>query len=78
MRPDDRIQRANARSRRVPALVLPALLAFVLAGVVLALLVPLLHSRGLALRGWMACAVIGGALLLALGRATFQWVRSRR
>jgi hypothetical protein len=63
----DRIHRANARSRRVPSLVFRAFLACFAGGIVLALLVPALHARGIALEGWMAWGVILALLALVLG-----------
>lgn len=63
----DRIHTANARSRRVPSLVLRAFLAFAAGGITLALLVPALHRRGVALEGWIAWGVILVFLALALG-----------
>lgn len=63
----DRIHGANARSRRVPSLVLRAFLACAAGGITLALLVPALHRRGVALQGWMAWGVILVFLALALG-----------
>jgi hypothetical protein len=56
---------------------LKAFLAFVIAGVVLALLVPALHRRGISLNGWMAWGVILAAAALALGPDVWRRVRSR-
>ena len=58
------IHRANARSRRVPSIVFRMALALAAGAVVLALLVPALHRRGIPLEGWMAWGVI--LLVLAL------------
>jgi hypothetical protein len=58
------IHRANARSRRVPSIVLRFVLALAAGAIVLALLVPALHRRGIPLEGWMAWGVI--LLVLAL------------
>ena len=63
----DRVHRANARSRRVPSLVLRVFLALFAGGIVLALLVPALQTRGIALQGWMAWGVILALLAVALG-----------
>jgi hypothetical protein len=62
----DRIHRANARSRRVPSLLLRLLLACFAGALILALLVPALHAREMALRGWMAWGVILAVVVLAL------------
>ena len=63
----DRINRANARSRRVPRVIFKGILAWFLAGIVLAIMVPPLHTRGIELRQWMAWAVIGAAFALCIG-----------
>jgi hypothetical protein len=63
----DQINRANARSRRVPSIIFRVLLAWLLSAIVLGLLVPALHARGIELRGWMPWAVILGALVLCVG-----------
>jgi len=63
----DRINRANARSRRVPSLIFKAILAWVLSGIVMAVMVPMLHARGVSLQPWMAWAVIVAAVALCVG-----------
>jgi hypothetical protein len=63
----DRINRANARSRRVSPVIFKVILAWFLSGIVMALLVPLLHARGVALQQWMAWTVILAALALCVG-----------
>lgn len=73
----DRIHAANARSRRVPSLVLRAFLACAAGGITLALLVPALHRRGIALEGWMAWGVILVFLALALGPEAARRVSRR-
>ena len=73
----DRINRANARSRRVPSLVFRVLIAWFLSAIVLGLLVPLLHARGLALQPWMPWAVIGASLALCVGPDLVRWSRAR-
>ena len=62
----NRMQRANARSRRVPSFVPRVFLALAAGAVVLALLVPALTRRGIPLEGWMAWGVILVFLALAL------------
>ena len=71
----DRINRANARSRRVPSWVFRVLIAWLLSAIVLGVLVPLLHSRGVALQPWMPWTVIGASLALCLAP---DLVRRRR
>lgn len=73
----DRLHAANARSRRVPSLVLRAFLACAAGGITLALLVPALHRRGVALEGWMAWGVILVFLALALGPEAARRVSRR-
>ncbi len=41
--------------------------AFVIAGIDMAILVPQLHTRGVPLRGWMVWTVIAAALAVSLG-----------
>ncbi len=57
----DRIVAWNARQSQrwfVPNLLFKGLAGFLLAGVILAILVPALHTRGVALQGWMIWVVI--------------------
>jgi hypothetical protein len=63
----DQINRANARSRRVPSIIFRVLLAWLLSAIVLGLLVPALHARGIQLQAWMAWAIILAALVLCVG-----------
>ena len=74
----DRINRANARSRRVPSLLFRVLIAWFLSAIVLGLLVPALHARGMALQPWMPWAVIGASLALCVGPDLVRRVRERR
>ena len=64
---NDRIVEANARSRRVPAVLFRVLLAWIISAIILAIAVPALRAQGLELRGWMAWLVILGSLGLCLG-----------
>jgi len=74
----DRINRANARSRRVPPLVLKMLLAWFLSAIILGVLVPVLHQRGVELRAWMPWAVIIAALALCVGPDLVSRLRQTR
>jgi hypothetical protein len=67
MKVKDTIHSANARSRRVPTVILKLLLAFVLSAVVLAVMVPALAVRGIALTHWMIWPVIIASMALCLG-----------
>lgn len=67
MKVNGRIYQANARSRRVPAVIFKLLLAFVLSAIVLALMVPALAARGVTLTHWMIWPVIIASMLLCLG-----------
>ncbi len=75
MNMQERINSANARSRRVPAVIFKVVLAWLLSGIVLAVLVPALHRRGIELTHWMVWPVILASLALCLGgeiRAGFR------
>lgn len=74
----DRIHRANARSRRVPSLLLRMVLAISVGGILLAVLVPALHARGIDLENWMAWGVILACLALALGPELARRISRRR
>ena len=74
----DRINRANARSRRVPSLVFRVLMAWFLSAIILGLLVPALHARGVTLQPWMPWAVIGASLALCVGPDLVRRFRARR
>lgn len=74
----DRINQANARSRRVPPVLVRLLLAWLLGAVVLGLLVPLLRAWGVTLEAWMAWTVILGSFALAVGPDLVRRFRPRR
>ena len=74
----DRINSANARSRRVPALLFRVLIAWFLSAIVLAVLVPALHARGVEIRAWMLWAVILAALGLCIGPDLISGLRKPR
>lgn len=74
----DRLHQANARSRRVPSLVGRTALALVAAGILLAVLVPAMHARGIALDSWMAWGVLLASLALALGPELARRMSRRR
>lgn len=67
MKVNDRIHDVNARSRRVPVVIFKLLLALVLSGIVLAVVVPALASRGVALTHWLIWPVIIASVALSLG-----------
>jgi hypothetical protein len=73
----DRIHRANARSRRVPLLLFRLLVAWLLSAVVLAVLMPALHARGIALRAWMPWLVVTASLALCIGPELVVRLRRR-
>lgn len=74
---NDRIHRTNARSRRVPSVLLKLLLAWLLSGLVLALAVPAMRAQQLELRGWMVWAVILAATALCVAPELRAWQRRR-
>ena len=59
-------------------MVLKAFVAFVIAGIVMAILVPQMHTRGVPLRGWMVAAVMVSALAVSLGPETWRRWKARR
>ncbi|MEX1127846.1 MAG: hypothetical protein WD227_09100 [Vicinamibacterales bacterium] len=73
----ERINSANARSRRVPAVIFKVILAWFLSGIVLALLVPVLHARGIELSHWIVWPVILASTALCLGGEIRSAVRGR-
>ena len=74
----DRINRANARSRRVPSLFFRVLIAWFISAIVLAVLVPALHTRDVEIRAWMVWVVILATLGLCIGPDLISRVRKRR
>lgn len=74
----DQINRVNARSRRVPSLVFRVLIAWFLSAIVLGLLVPVLHARGVALQPWMPWTVIAASLALCIGPDLVRRAKERR
>ena len=74
---NDRVLRADARSRRVPLVLFRLLLACVLSAIILAISAPVLQARGIELRGWMIWTVILGSLALCLGPLAFSRLRHR-
>lgn len=70
-----RVNSVNARSRRVPIVIFKVVLAWFLSAIVLAVMVPALHRRGIELTHWMVWPVILATTALCLGgeiRATFH------
>jgi hypothetical protein len=75
----DRIIAFNAWLARftIPNLLLKALLGYALAGVLLALIVPLIHARGTALRGWMVWSLILGMIAICVAPDLYRYHRRR-
>jgi hypothetical protein len=63
----EQITDLNARSWRIPSVVLRIALSLVISAITLALLVPAIHAQGWVLRGWMIWLVILGSLALGIG-----------
>jgi len=59
-------------------MVLRAFVAFVIAGIVMAILVPQMHTRGVPLRGWMVLAVMVSAMAISVGPETWRRWKARR
>ena len=57
---------------------LKTFVAFVIAGLVMAILVPALHSRGVSLQGWMVWGVIASSLTICFGPGVWRDWRARR
>ena len=74
----DRINRANARSRRVPSLFFRLLIAWFISAIVLAVLVPALHTRDVEISSWMVWAVILATLGLCVGPDLVRRIRQPR
>lgn len=72
----DRILHADLLRLAIPRLLLEALIGCALAGVLLAVLVPALHARGIPLRGWMAWGLI--TLMIAICVAPNVYRRYRK
>ena len=74
----DRIVSFNAWLARftIPSILLKGLLGYVLGGVVLAIIVPPLHARGIPLRAWMAWSTIVVTILICT--APDLYIRYRR
>ena len=66
----DRIVAWNARqaeSWTIPVMLLKGILGYFLGGVLLAVIVPFLHARGVSLREWMAWGVILMTIAVCVG-----------
>ena len=75
----DRIIAFNAWLARftMPGILLKGLLGYALAGVLLALIVPWLHSRGIVLRGWMVWGLMLGMIALCIAPDLYRRYRRR-
>jgi hypothetical protein len=73
----DRIISFNAWLARftIPNILLKGLLGYALGGVLLAVIVPWLHTRGTALRGWMVWSVILGMIAICIGPDLYRRYR---
>jgi hypothetical protein len=70
----DRIVSFNARLAQftIPTILLKGLLGYALAGVLLAIVVPALHARGIALRGWMVWSTILLTMAICVGPDAYR------
>jgi hypothetical protein len=74
----DRIVAWNARQSQrwfVPNLLFKAFAGFLLAGVILAIVVPVLHTRGVPLQGWMIWGVMIVMIVVCTGPDLYQRYR---
>src|SRR5437867_10762321 len=77
----DRIVAWNARQAKswtIPVMVLKAFVGYLLGGVVLAVIVPFLHARGVSLQEWMAWGVILTTIVACVGPDVYYRLRHRR
>jgi hypothetical protein len=77
----DRIVAWNARQAKswtIPAVLLKGAVGYFLGGVLLAVLVPFLHARGVAPREWMVWGVILTAIAACVAPDLYQRLRSKR
>ena len=58
-------------------MMMKAFVGFLLAGVVLAILVPALHGRGVALQGWMVWGVMALMIAVCISPDLYQRYRNR-
>jgi hypothetical protein len=58
-------------------MMLKGFVGFLLAGVVLAILVPVLHGRGVTLQGWMIWGVMALMIAVCTGPDLYQKYRNR-
>ena len=73
----DRVVKTNLATLAIPSLLLRPGAAFVLAGLVLAIVTPMLARRGMSLNGWMVYAVLGAAVLIAVGPVLWRRLSPR-
>jgi hypothetical protein len=76
----DRIVAWNARqanSWTIPVMVLKAFVGYLLGGVLLAVIVPALHARGVSLQAWMAWGVILTTIVACVGPDVYSRLRRR-
>ena len=73
----DRILHADLMRIVIPRILLKALLGYALAAVLLALIVPRLHARGIALRGWMVWTTILGMIAICVAPDLYRRFRRR-
>ena len=69
MRWMDRVVAWNAQSSAVegwsvPRFLLKAVIVYLMVGVLMAIIVPVIHSQGVALRGWMIGAVLIASIVI--------------
>ena len=75
----DRVVSFNAWLARftIPNFLVKALLGYALAGVLLAVIVPPLHARGITLRAWMVWTTIIGMMAICVAPGLYDWYRRR-
>jgi uncharacterized membrane-anchored protein len=80
MRIMDGILAWNARQAQrlsVISIVLKAFVGFLLAGIVMAVIVPPMHARGVPLRAWMVWTVMALSIAICIGPDLYRRYRRR-
>lgn len=73
----DRILHADLMRITIPRILLKALLGYALAGVLLAVVVPPLHRRGIPLQRWLAWSTIALMIVICVAPEVYRRRRQR-
>jgi hypothetical protein len=67
----------NVKAWQVQTMWIKLFFAFVIAGIVMAILVPAMHTRGVTLQGWMVWGVIAASVAVCMAPDIRRWWVSR-